>query len=88
MIGLNRLNIDEEAVVAKIGEKSRRLKDLGLVEGTKVKCVLRSPLGDPYAYKIRGAVVAIRKRTHRRSWWRRLCHERRKNDRNSAGRQS
>ena len=37
MIGLNRLNIDEEAVVAKIGEKSRRLKDLGLVEGTKVK---------------------------------------------------
>ena len=61
MIGLNRLNIDEEAVVAKIGEKSRRLKDLGLVEGTKVKCVLRSPLGDPYAYKIRGAGVAIRK---------------------------
>ena len=61
MIGLNRLNIDEEAVVAKIGEKSRRLKDLGLVEGTKVKCVLRSPLGDPYANKIRGAVVAIRK---------------------------
>lgn len=61
MIGLNRLNIDEEAVVAKIGEKSRRLKDLGLVEGTKVKFVLRSPLGDPYAYKIRGAVVAIRK---------------------------
>ena len=61
MIGLNRLNIDEEAVVAKIGEKSRRLKDLGLVEGTKVKCVLRSPLGDPYAYKIRGAVVALRK---------------------------
>ena len=61
MIGLNRLNIDEEAVVAKIGENSRRLKDLGLVEGTKVKCVLRSPLGDPYAYKIRGAVVAIRK---------------------------
>ena len=61
MIGLKRLNIDEEAVVAKIGEKSRRLKDLGLVEGTKVKCVLRSPLGDPYAYKIRGAVVAIRK---------------------------
>ena len=61
MIGLNRLNIDEEAVVAKMGEKSRQLKDLGLVEGTKVKCVLRSPLGDPYAYKIRGAVVAIRK---------------------------
>ena len=39
---------------------NRRLKDLGMVRGTKVKCVLRSPLGDPTAYKIRGAVVAIR----------------------------
>jgi len=31
------------------------------VEGTKIRCVLRSPLGDPAAYRIRGAVIAIRK---------------------------
>lgn len=40
----------------------RRLMDLGMVRGTKVKTVLISPAGDPVAYEIRGAVVALRKR--------------------------
>lgn len=57
---LNELNLDEEGIVADMKCESRRLRDLGLVEGTRVKCVLRSPLGDPAAYKIRGAIVAIR----------------------------
>lgn len=38
----------------------RRLQDLGLIEGTEVECVLKSPCGDPCAYLIRGAVVALR----------------------------
>lgn len=38
----------------------RRLEDLGLVEGTRVKCIQRSALGDPTAYSIRGAVIALR----------------------------
>ena len=57
---LNELNLDEEAIVANMRCESRRLRDLGLVEGTRVKCVLKSPLGDPAAYRIRGAIVAIR----------------------------
>jgi len=57
---LNKLKIDEEGTVKENLKDNRRLKDLGMVRGTKVKCVLRSPLGDPTAYKIRGAVVAIR----------------------------
>lgn len=40
----------------------RRLLDIGLVEGTVVECVGRSPSGDPAAYLIRGAVIAIRDR--------------------------
>ena len=39
----------------------RRLQDMGLIEGTKVECIGVSPLGDPAAYLIRGAVVALRK---------------------------
>lgn len=42
------------------GSIRRRLLDLGLVENTIVECVGRSPLGDPSAYLIRGAVIAIR----------------------------
>ena len=58
---LNQLAIDEEAIVCQVLCKNRRLKDLGLVEGTKIKRVLRSPLGDPSAYRFRGSVIAIRK---------------------------
>lgn len=38
----------------------RRLLDIGIVVGTKVMCVLKSPWGDPTAYLIRGAVIALR----------------------------
>ena len=53
----------ERAVVAALlttGGMRRRLLDIGLVEGTEVACVGRSPGGDPAASLIRGAVVAIR----------------------------
>ncbi len=44
------------------GAMRRRMIDLGIVEGTKIECVGRSPSGDPSAYLVRGAVIAIRKR--------------------------
>lgn len=42
------------------GEVRRRLQDLGLVENTVITCVGQSPLGDPKAYLVRGAVLALR----------------------------
>ena len=42
------------------GELRKRLMDIGLVEGTTVECVRKSPAGDPKAYLIRGAVIALR----------------------------
>lgn len=38
----------------------RRLIDLGFFGGAEVQCVGQSPMGDPRAYEVRGAVVAIR----------------------------
>lgn len=43
------------------GPMRRRLLDIGLVEDTAVECLGRSPGGDPAAYLIRGAVIAIRR---------------------------
>lgn len=43
------------------GSMRRRLMDMGLIEGTRVICLHRSPAGDPIAYLIRGAVIALRK---------------------------
>ena len=60
---LSDINLGESAYVAELmvhGSMRRRLQDIGLIEGTKVECVLKSPYGDPSAYQIRGAVIAIR----------------------------
>lgn len=38
----------------------RRLMDLGLIQGTRVEALQRSPAGDPVAYRVRGAVIALR----------------------------
>lgn len=62
---LNALRVGESGVVAGVeGERAmrRRLFDLGLVPGTAVTCTAVSPAGDPAAYLIRGAVIAIRGR--------------------------
>lgn len=39
----------------------RRLLDLGIVKGTKITPVLKSPSGDPTAFFVRGSTIAIRK---------------------------
>ncbi|PKM90869.1 MAG: ferrous iron transport protein A [Firmicutes bacterium HGW-Firmicutes-12] len=38
----------------------RRMLDLGLISNTLVESLRRSPSGDPTAYQIRGAVIALR----------------------------
>lgn len=42
------------------GGMRRRVQDLGLVAGTRVTCIQRAAAGDPTAYLIRGAVIALR----------------------------
>lgn len=42
------------------GSMRRRLQDIGFTEGARVECVQKSPLGDPVAYQVRGAVIALR----------------------------
>lgn len=63
MIPLNRVPEGRVARVIDLfttGNMRRRLQDIGLIEGTDVECLQKSPAGDPVAYLIRGAVVALR----------------------------
>lgn len=58
------MEVGNKAVIKKMTTNNsikRRLQDLGLIEGTVVECVLKSPFKDPKAYLIRGALIAIRK---------------------------
>ena len=60
---LRALREGESAFVTEVWAEAamaRRLLDLGLIPGTRVECVGRSPAGDPAAYLIRGAVIALR----------------------------
>lgn len=43
------------------GQERHRLIDLGILPGTRVTAELVSPLGDPTAYRVRGALIALRK---------------------------
>lgn len=43
------------------GTERRRLMDLGLLPGTKVKVEMAAASGNPIAYRIRGAVIALRR---------------------------
>lgn len=60
---LSTLTQGRSAVVKDLtvsGSMRRRLQDIGLIEGTRVKCLQKSPLGDPVAFLVRGAVIALR----------------------------
>lgn len=65
---LDQLTPGERATVAEltgpIGQQ-RRLTELGFIPGGSVTALLESPWGDPVAYEVCGAVIALRRATAR-----------------------
>lgn len=62
---LSGLRPGQRAVVSGIapacqGSERRRFLDLGILPGTRVEAALASPSGNPVAYRIRGALIALR----------------------------
>lgn len=63
---LSHLKVGEKGIVLGIakslrGQQRRRLMDLGIVPGTEIEAELESISGDPVAYRVRGATIALRK---------------------------
>ena len=63
---LSELGVGETATVVSLlpglrRAERRRMMDLGLLPGTEVEAELRGPSGDPTGYRIRGAVIALRR---------------------------
>lgn len=64
MNSLYDLKINEPGIVESLscnGSLKRRLLDLGIIKGTKITPILKSPSGDPTAFEIRGTLIALRK---------------------------
>lgn len=38
----------------------RRILDLGMVPGTQIECIRKSPVGDPIAFRVRNTTIALR----------------------------
>ena len=62
---LDALKSGQVAVVAGIaptchGAERRRFLDLGILPGTRIEAALVSPSGNPVAYRVRGALIALR----------------------------
>lgn len=65
-IPLNTLIPGESGQVVSLsprlrGADRRRMMDLGILPGTTIEVEMTSPSGDPTAYKVRGALIALRK---------------------------
>lgn len=63
MRNLSQLEIGQQAVVYDICTNCtmrRRLLDLGIIKGTIIRCTFKSPFGDPVAFSIKGATIALR----------------------------
>ena len=61
---LDRLSVGRKAAVAAVSapdSQRRRLLELGFVPGGFVEAVQESPWGDPDAYAVCGAVIALRR---------------------------
>jgi DtxR family Mn-dependent transcriptional regulator len=63
---LSDLKPGETAVVSGLsptcrGTERRRFLDLGILPGTAIEAEMISPSGDPTAYRVRGALLALRR---------------------------
>lgn len=61
---LKDLDINKKCIVLNLlnqGISRRRMLDLGIIPGACIEVVRKSPLGEPKLYKIKGALIALRK---------------------------
>jgi len=64
VVTMDQLLPGELAVVTDVagrGAFRRRLLELGVLPGTPVKRTGQAPLGDPLSFRIRGAVLCLRR---------------------------
>ena len=62
---LSELEPGEKGTIVKVqgsGALRRRLLDMGLIRGTEIEMVRKSPLGDPLEFLVKGYNLSLRKR--------------------------
>ena len=60
---LRNMAVNQEGRIRAVtasGEMGRRIRDMGLVPGTRIMVVGRAPLVDPVALRMRGFTLSLR----------------------------
>ena len=60
---LRNMAVNQEGCIRAVtasGEMGRRIRDMGLVPGTRIMVVGRAPLVDPVALRMRGFTLSLR----------------------------
>lgn len=63
IIGLRKLPVNTYAVIKTIkadGDLGRRIREMGIIPGTRIKVTGRAPLKDPVALRLTGFTITLR----------------------------
>ncbi|PIE70011.1 MAG: iron transporter FeoA [Deltaproteobacteria bacterium] len=62
-INMREMRVNQKGVVSSInadGQLGRRIRDMGLVNGTEIRVIGRAPLYDPVALRLNGFTLTLR----------------------------
>lgn len=63
VVSLRNMAVNQKGCIHSVtasGEMGRRIRDMGLVPGTRIMVVGRAPLVDPVALRMRGFTLSLR----------------------------
>ena len=63
LVNMRQMKKNQEGVIAAVkaqGELGRRIRDMGLVPGTRIKVQGRAPLNDPVALRLMDFTITLR----------------------------
>lgn len=63
VVQLRKMRKDQSGIISAVrvgGELGRRIRDMGLIPGTRITIMGRAPLYDPVAIRIMGGTLTLR----------------------------
>ena len=65
---LSELNVNDCATISQVDDLKPRLLEMGLIPGTKVRFIKRTPFGGPIEVKVRDFYLSIRLNDAKSIW--------------------
>ncbi|MBM9510853.1 FeoA family protein [Desulfogranum marinum] len=63
IVNLRKMSINQSGTISAVragGELGRRIREMGLVPGSKITIKQRAPLNDPVALRVMGSTLTLR----------------------------